>query len=207
MNAAMRDRQTSNAVLMVRPACFGFHAEAAISNAFAMAAAGGDGPEQAIREFDAVVEQLGRAGVELFVLPDAAEPAKPDAVFPNNWVSFHGDGTVVLYPMATAARRLERDPARLIHLLEGFGCEIVRVVDLSGHELLHDRIEFPGRLRRNAGIPGRGREGIALGGLGMETETGRPDHQDGVAGLIVAHGDLSVQAGRLGKRFRPARSN
>jgi hypothetical protein len=146
MNAAMRDRQTSNAVLMVRPACFGFHAEAAISNAFAMAAAGGDGPEQAIREFDAVVEQLDRAGVELFVLPDAAEPAKPDAVFPNNWVSFHGDGTVVLYPMATAARRLERDPARLIHLLEGFGCEIGRVVDLSGHERAGRFLEGTGSL-------------------------------------------------------------
>jgi hypothetical protein len=130
----MSDAQTSNMVLMVRPACFGFHAEAAVSNAFASAASEPDIAARAVREFDSVAEKLDRAGVEVVTLRDAAEPAKPDAVFPNNWVSFHGDGAVVLYPMATEARRLERDPAALIHLLEGFGCETGRVVDLTRHE-------------------------------------------------------------------------
>ena len=45
----------------------------------------------------------------MLILDDSPEPAKPDAIFPNNWVSFHADGTMVLYPMATAARRLERN--------------------------------------------------------------------------------------------------
>jgi hypothetical protein len=133
-------------VLMVRPAGFGFHAEAAESNAFATATADFDIGAQATREFDAVVQQLDRAGVEVFVLPDAAEPAKPDAVFPNNWVSFHGDGTVVLYPMATAARRLERDSERLMRLLKGRGCQISRIVDLTGHERRGRFLEGTGSL-------------------------------------------------------------
>jgi hypothetical protein len=120
--------------LMVRPACFGFHPEAAKSNAFASPPVDGDIAARAAREFDSVTEQLEQAGVELLVLPDTPSPAKPDAVFPNNWVSFHGDGTVVLYPMATAARRLERDPKRLMRLLEDAGCTIERVVDLADHE-------------------------------------------------------------------------
>ena len=100
------EAQTSNAVLLVRPASFGFHAEAAESNAFAKAA---DDPElhkHVLREFDGLAARLTYAGVEVLVLEDRPKPPKPDAIFPNNWVSFHADGTMVLYPMATKARRL-----------------------------------------------------------------------------------------------------
>lgn len=123
--------QTSGTVLMVRPACFDFHAEAAQSNAFAN---GGADPAGALREFDAVVEALGRAGVEVLVLDDSADPAKPDAVFPNNWVSFHADGTIVTYPMATVARRLERNVDGLLTLLSSNGFEVRQVIDLAFHE-------------------------------------------------------------------------
>ncbi|WP_155263602.1 arginine deiminase-related protein [Sphingomonas segetis] len=127
------DAQTSGTVLMVRPASFGFHAEAAQSNAFARASSDADFGD-ALREFDGTVEVLDNAGVEVLVFDDRADPAKPDAVFPNNWVSFHADGTMALYPMATAARRLERDPERLRALLESSGFEVRRIVDLSFHE-------------------------------------------------------------------------
>jgi hypothetical protein len=127
------DAQTSGTVLMVRPASFGFHAEAAESNVFAHSEPEAD-LSAALREFEAVVEALDNAGVEVLVLDDTADPAKPDAVFPNNWVSFHGDGAMALYPMATEARRLERDPDRLKALLEAAGFEVRRVIDLSFHE-------------------------------------------------------------------------
>jgi hypothetical protein len=126
--------QTSNAVLMVRPARFGFNPDAARSNAFARQPVVPDVVADAVREFDAVADQLGKAGVELLVLEDSHEPMKPDAVFPNNWVSFHGDGTVALYPMANAARQLERDPDRLLDLLHARGFSVGRIVDLTGHE-------------------------------------------------------------------------
>jgi hypothetical protein len=124
--------QSSGTILMVRPAAFGFHAEAARSNAFAAPL---DGQfSGALREFETMAEQLGEAGVEVLVLDDTANPAKPDAVFPNNWVSFHADGTMVLYPMATAARRLERVPEALAQLLRREGFQVRRTVDLAAHE-------------------------------------------------------------------------
>lgn len=97
-------------VLMVRPAAFGFNPEAARTNTFARAP-GGALPgvaEAALREFDAYAEALARAGIEVTVLHDTCPPARPDAVFPNNWVSFHEGGLAVLYPLAVASRRAER---------------------------------------------------------------------------------------------------
>jgi hypothetical protein len=139
------ERQSSSAILMVRPASFGFHAEAAASNAFAHAA-DGDAQAAALREFDGVVERLTVAGVEVLVLDDTADPARPDAIFPNNWVSFHGDGTMVVYPMATEARRLERNVDGLGALLDGAGFEVRRIVDLSFHERNGHYLEGTGSL-------------------------------------------------------------
>ena len=64
--------------------------------------------QRALREFDAFAAALAAEGVEVCVVPDSDSPRKPDAVFPNNWVSFHADGTVVLYPMHAENRRAER---------------------------------------------------------------------------------------------------
>jgi hypothetical protein len=143
-NAVMdEEAQTSGTVLMVRPANFGFHAEAADSNVFAHA---GADVGAAMREFEAVVEALENAGVEVLILDDTPDPPKPDAVFPNNWVSFHADGTMVLYPMATQARRLERDPDRLKARLAAAGFEVRRVIDLSFHEKHGHFLEGTGSL-------------------------------------------------------------
>lgn len=139
------DRQASGIVLLVRPRAFGFHAEAAASNAFASAASG-DVTGPALAEFDALVEALEARGVEVLVLDDPDRPQSPDAVFPNNWVSFHGDGTLVLYPMATAARRLERNAEGLSTLLAASGFELRRTVDLSFHERSGHFLEGTGSL-------------------------------------------------------------
>ena len=127
------DNQASRSVLLVRPASFGFNPETAASNAFANAA-GEDAADAVLREFDAVAQRLSGAGVEVLVLEDAPDPPKPDAIFPNNWVSFHADGTMVLYPMESPTRRREREPERLATLLRESGFDIRRTVDLSHHE-------------------------------------------------------------------------
>jgi hypothetical protein len=140
------DSQTSNAVLLVRPACFGFHADAAQSNAFANASSDAGLAERAAAEFDGLARRLGDGGVEVLILEDRPDPAKPDAVFPNNWVSFHADGTMVLYPMATAARRLERDVDGLRALLASAGFDVRQLVDLSFHERHGHFLEGTGSL-------------------------------------------------------------
>lgn len=133
-DAMAGESQTSNAVLLVRPGAFGFHAEAAASNAFAQASSDPDVQARALKEFDGLAERLAGAGVEVLVLDDDPEPPKPDAVFPNNWVSSHADGTLVLYPMATASRQIERNVDGVKALLDSSGFDVRRLVDLSFHE-------------------------------------------------------------------------
>jgi hypothetical protein len=142
----MPDRQTADAVVLVRPAAFGFHPEAAASNAFAAHSMDPDLRAQAMREADGLARRLDEAGVQVLVLDDRPNPGKPDAVFPNNWVSFHADGTMVLYPMATERRRLERETVEISRLLAEHGFEVRRTVDLSAHEDQHHFLEGTGSL-------------------------------------------------------------
>jgi hypothetical protein len=122
---------------MVRPATFGWNPQTGISNHFqpSQPPARGDAGARAVTEFDALAAALAQAGVEVHALPDRAEPACPDAVFPNNWVSLHADGTVVLYPMLAANRRCERRLDLLQQLENRGGFGVTRLVDLTHHEL------------------------------------------------------------------------
>lgn len=142
----MNEAQSSDAVFLVRPARFTFHADAAQSNVFANESGDPDVSKRALEEFESLAQQLNDAGLDVLILDDSPDPPKPDAIFPNNWVSFHGDGTMVLYPMATAARRLERDTDRLGALLDGAGFEVRRVIDLSFHERHGHFLEGTGSL-------------------------------------------------------------
>lgn len=128
--------QVASAVLMVRPRNFAANPQTAESNVFQVRSAGHDaGTGVAARaEFDAAVDRLQRAGIDVLVLEDSASPPKPDAVFPNNWVSFHPDGTMVLYPLLAPNRRTERRPLPVEALLRQHGFRIDRVVDLSPME-------------------------------------------------------------------------
>jgi hypothetical protein len=133
-------------VLMIRPAAFAWNPETADSNRFQLQGSveAGLGIRRAIEEFDACAESLRRAGVRVHAFDDRPEPPCPDSVFPNNWVSFHHDGTVVLYPMLAASRRRERRMDLLGELELRGGFQVTRLVDLSHHELAGRYLEGTG---------------------------------------------------------------
>lgn len=138
--------QSAKAVLLVRPAAFGFNAEAAKSNVFSNASTDPEFASRALAEFEAFARRLADAGVEVIILDDAPEPSKPDALFPNNWLSTHAGGAMALYPMATAPRRLERRSDEVRDLVERQGFAVERVVDLSHHERKGRYLEGTGSL-------------------------------------------------------------
>jgi hypothetical protein len=128
--------QTTSHILMIRPVNFGFNQETAESNAFQNVAFGKANEDKAqhyaLKEFDEMVDQLRKAGVNVIVIDDTPSPYTPDSIFPNNWVSFHGNGTVITYPMQAENRRLERRDDIIQQIEEQF--YINRRIDLSGFE-------------------------------------------------------------------------
>jgi hypothetical protein len=138
-------RRCTDAVLMIRPARFGANPETADSNRFQQSGTTLDDAQKALREFDALAGRLAAAGVEVIVADDTPEPVKPDACFPNNWVSFHADGSVVLYPMMAPTRRAERREAP-IEAVRRAGFRIGRRVDLAPLESRGEFLEGTGSL-------------------------------------------------------------
>ncbi|WP_414648325.1 citrulline utilization hydrolase CtlX [Dinghuibacter sp.] len=128
---------------MIRPVNFAFNEQTAVNNAFQEKATA-DAQAVAEREFDVFVALLRDAGVEVLVVNDTPEPYTPDSIFPNNWVSFHTDGTVVLYPMFAPNRRLERKQEVLDEIARNF--VIRRRLDLSGWEAKSRYLEGTGSM-------------------------------------------------------------
>lgn len=120
---------------MIRPAQFRMNEQTAVNNYFQAQA--GMTPEavekKAQEEFDAYVSVLREKGVQVSVVQDTLDPDTPDALFPNNWVSFHQDATVALYPMFAENRRLERREA-VLEILEEDGFIIDQVMDYTAAE-------------------------------------------------------------------------
>lgn len=141
--AAMPESQCASTVLMIRPARFAANPETADSNRFQQSGVDVGTAAQARQEFDGLVSALRAAGVEVVVADDSPEPTKPDACFPNNWVSFHADGSVVLYPMMAPSRRAERR-AEPIEVLRAAGFGIERTIDLSPLEARDEFLEGTG---------------------------------------------------------------
>ncbi|MDO1447178.1 arginine deiminase-related protein [Rhodocytophaga aerolata] len=127
--------QTTSHILMIRPVRFAFNEQTAESNAFQnpeSPKAAATVQEKALLEFDRMVEGLRNFGIDVTVVEDTPEPHTPDAIFPNNWVSFHQDGSVCLYPMFAANRRLERREEIIESLKRKFRVE--RTLDFSTYE-------------------------------------------------------------------------
>ncbi len=128
--------QSTNRILMIRPVRFAFNKQTAESNAFQDAELAVETKDvaqgEAQREFDEMVRQLQAMGVEVIVYEDTTQPHTPDSIFPNNWVSFHASGTVVLYPMMAENRRVERRTDIIDDFARSF--HVSRVIDLTHFE-------------------------------------------------------------------------
>ncbi len=130
------ESQLASSVLMIRPTRFQSNPQTAASNAFQTESDASPAEQQraALTEFEGLVSILRDAGIDVVVFDDTPGPHTPDSVFPNNWVSFHADGTVVLYPMEAENRRGERRPDIIERLDDELGFQVRNVVDLSHHE-------------------------------------------------------------------------
>ncbi|WP_315814608.1 citrulline utilization hydrolase CtlX [Paraflavitalea speifideaquila] len=129
---------------MIRPVNFGFNAETAVNNAFQVPGQDVEAQQRAQEEFDGFVHTLHNNGVDVIVVPDTPQPHTPDSIFPNNWISFHTDGTVCLYPMFAVNRRQERKPHVLDKLQERFIVE--RTYDLTHFEQQERFLEGTGSM-------------------------------------------------------------
>lgn len=126
----------TDTVFMVRPATFRANRQTAASNEFQRASSAD--AAVILDEFDRSVERLEAVGVRVHVGQDTPDPPKPDAVFPNNWVSFHADGTLVTYAMAAPNRRAEVRRELIDELERDLGFRYPRWLDLRG-EARHGR--------------------------------------------------------------------
>lgn len=143
---SLRNSQTTSHVLMVRPWSFFSNPETAVTNAFQSTDHTDAVTPQAKAEFDRMVEKLSALGVTVTVVQDTSEPLTPDAVFPNNWISTHADGTVITYPMQPANRRTERREDVVAALSTEYGFETRRRLDLSSLEAQEIFLEGTGSL-------------------------------------------------------------
>jgi hypothetical protein len=130
-------KQITSSIMMIRPVAFRFNEQTAVNNYYQQVLEGVTADQvqaQAQNEFDTFVEKLRSKGVEVVVVEDTLEPSTPDSIFPNNWISFHHDGRIGLYPMCAENRRLERREDVLNILKEEHNFVINEVIDFSHYE-------------------------------------------------------------------------
>jgi hypothetical protein len=133
----LKVEQAASAVLMVKPVNFGYNEETAASNAFQQVQQ--DNPAEeiqqlALQEFNGMVQLLHTKGIQTVVIEDTPDPRTPDSIFPNNWISFHSDGKIVIYPMLATNRRLERRLDLVDIMKNQHGFSVQEVIDLSSYE-------------------------------------------------------------------------
>lgn len=139
---------TTSTIMMIRPVQFRLNEQTAVNNYYQKALEGitpENVQERALAEFDGFVQKLRDHDIEVLVVKDTAEPSTPDSIFPNNWISFHDDGVIGLYPMYAENRRLERRQD-IIDDLGAFGYQITNILDLSGAEASNKFLEGTGSL-------------------------------------------------------------
>ncbi len=124
--------QTTSHLLMIRPVNFSFNAETAVNNAFQTVGDIEQAQEKALAEFDDFVDILSENGIDVTVVNDTQQPFTPDSIFPNNWISFHENGTVCLFPMYAPNRRQERKPGVIEAISDKFN--ITKTIDFSHYE-------------------------------------------------------------------------
>lgn len=143
----MKEQQITDTILMIRPVAFRMNEQTAVNNYFQEDISFGNEVinQNAQKEFDAFVEKLRAVGVNVIVVDDNIELDTPDSIFPNNWVSFHEDGTAALYPIFAVNRRRERR-SEIFDAIEAQGYEINNVIDYTSAELDDVFLESTGSL-------------------------------------------------------------
>jgi hypothetical protein len=129
-------KQTTNAILMIRPVAFRMNEQTAVNNYYQKVLDGllpATVNAKAQQEFDDFVSKLTAVGIDVTVIEDTLNPDTPDSVFPNNWISFHANGDVALYPMFAPNRRAERRE-EILDDLEEKGFKIENIVDYTAAE-------------------------------------------------------------------------
>jgi len=141
--------QAPESIIMIRPDSFGFNPATAQSNTFQQADninSHSEISKSAQQEFDHLVNILLKSKIEVIVFDDQKDPILLDAVFPNNWVSFHHDGTVILYPMLAENRRKERRQDILLDLQNKHSFQIDRILDYTNFEVQGRFLEGTGSI-------------------------------------------------------------
>ena len=143
-----KHKQLASNLLMIRPCHFFSNPQTADSNKFQGRSRLSDKElqEAALNEFDALVSKLRQVNMNVCVFEDTLNPITPDSVFPNNWVSFHSNGTVVLYPMEAENRRLERRLDIIETLKEEHGFDVKKIIDMSYLEDKQQYLEGTGSM-------------------------------------------------------------
>ena len=143
-----KHKQLASNLLMIRPCHFFSNPQTADSNKFQGRSRLSDKElqEAALNEFDALVSKLRQVNMNVCVFEDTLNPITPDSVFPNNWVSFHSNGTVVLYPMEAENRRLERRLDIIETLREEHGFDVKKIIDMSYLEDKQQYLEGTGSM-------------------------------------------------------------
>ena len=135
--------QNTTQLLMIQPVNFGFNEQTAVNNSF-QRNIGAAVQQSALQEFNAFVEVLRTNKIDVTVVEDSLLPQTPDSIFPNNWISFHADGSIFLYPMFAENRRLERKPAVLDAIRARFS--VSRIIDLTKYETTGSFLEGTGSM-------------------------------------------------------------
>ncbi|UII29922.1 arginine deiminase-related protein [Fulvivirga ulvae] len=145
----METKQCADTILMIRPVNFRYNEETAVNNYYQRVIDNlhpQDAQQRAQQEFDELVKQLRERQVNVIVIDDTAAPDTPDSIFPNNWISFHDDGRVGLYPMYAHNRRLERRDEILATLENRYHLKISGIEDFSFHEEENKFLEGTGSM-------------------------------------------------------------
>lgn len=137
-------KQTTSHILMIQPVAFDFNAETAVNNAFQQKGSNEDAQQKAEAEFTDFVKKLTEAGMDVTVIKDTPVPHTPDSIFPNNWISFHWDGSLILYPMYAENRRAERKAHVVATIASKF--EISNRIDFSNEEANNKFLEGTGSM-------------------------------------------------------------
>lgn len=139
-------KQSTSTILMIRPVKFGYNEQTATSNAFQnnIDLKAEEAQANAAKEFDGFVNILRSNAVNIIVIDDTLSPHTPDSIFPNNWISFHDNGDILLYPMQAENRRLERREDIIRRLEETF--HVKQVIDLSNFEAQNQFLEGTGSM-------------------------------------------------------------